>query len=119
MVGASANPWRPSWGIFRYLRRAGCDAVPINPAAEAVDGAVAYPTLAAAVAATGGFDIVDVFRRAEACPAHAREAVDAGAAVLWLQQGIVSWEAARIAAGGGLEVAMDRCIMVDHHRFLD
>ena len=54
----------------------------------------AYPDLAAAVAATGPFDIVDVFRRAEECPAHAAEAVAAGARVLWLQLGIVSWEAA-------------------------
>lgn len=119
VVGASSNPWRPSWGIFRYLRRVGYEVVPVNPDETAVDGVRAYPTLAAAVAATGGFEIVDLFRRSEACPDHAREAVDIGASVLWMQQGVVSWEAARIAAAGGLEVAMDRCIMVDHHRYLD
>jgi hypothetical protein len=116
VIGASANPARPSWGVFRYLRRAGYDVVPVNPGETAVDGVPAWSTLAAATAATGPFDIVDVFRRAEACPEHAREAVAAGARCLWLQQGIVSWEAARIARTGGLEITMDRCIMVDHHR---
>ena len=65
------------------------------------------------MAATGPFDIVDVFRRAEDCPEHAREAVAAGARVLWLQLGIVSWEAARIAHDGGLGVVMDRCLSVE------
>jgi predicted CoA-binding protein len=116
IIGASSRPGRPSWGIFRYLRRAGYDAVPVNPHEVEVDGVRAHPTLADAMAATGAFDIVDVFRRPEACPEHAREAVAAGARCLWLQLGIVSWEAARLAAAGGLEVVMDRCIMVDHHR---
>ncbi len=73
----------------------------------------AYPDLAAAVAATGPFDLVDVFRRPAECPVHAREAVAAGARVLWLQLGIVSWEAARIAHAGGLGVVMDRCLSVE------
>ena len=61
---------------------------------------------------------MDVFRRPEACPEHAREAVAAGARCLWLQLGIVSVEAARIAAAGGLKVVMDRCTKVDHARFV-
>ena len=75
--------------------------------------APAYPHLAAAVAATGPFEVVDVFRRPEQCPPHAEEAVAAGARVLWLQLGIVSWEAARIAHEGGLGVVMDRCLSVE------
>jgi predicted CoA-binding protein len=78
-----------------------------------VGGVIAHPDLAAAVAATGPFEIVDVFRRQEECPAHAAEAVAAGARVLWLQLGIVSWEAARIARAGGLGVVMDRCLSVE------
>ncbi len=116
VIGASARPGRPSWGIFRYLRRTGFDAVPVNPDETEIDGVTAYPTLAEAVAATGPFEIVNLFRRASACPTHAHEAVAAGAGCLWMQQGVVSWEAARIAAAAGLDVVMDRCIMVDHHR---
>jgi predicted CoA-binding protein len=117
VVGASSRMGRASWGIFRYLRRAGYDVVPVNPYEAEVDGVAAFPTLAEAVAATGQFDVVDVFRRSDACPGHAREAVEVGARCLWLQLGVVSWEAARIAAGGGLAVVMNRCIMVDHHRY--
>jgi predicted CoA-binding protein len=116
VVGASSRPGRPSWGIFRYLRRSGYDAVAVNPNELEVDGVTAYPTLADAVAATGRFDVVDVFRRVDACPGHAREAVETGARCLWLQLGVVSWEAARIASAGGLAVVMNRCIMIDHHR---
>ncbi len=119
MVGASSSPGRPSWGVFRYLRRAGYDVVPVNPGETAVDGVPAFATLAGAVEAGGPFDIVDVFRRTDACAGHAREAVAAGAGCLWLQQGVVSWEAARVATAGGLDVVMDRCIMVDHHRLRD
>ena len=61
---------------------------------------------------------MDVFRRAADCPAHAHEAVAAGARVLWLQLGIVSWEAAEIARTGGLDVVMDRCISVERYRLL-
>jgi predicted CoA-binding protein len=81
-----------------------------------VAGRVCYPSLAAAVEATGPVDIVDVFRRPEACPAHAREAVAAGARCLWLQLGIVSPEAAAIAAAGGLSVVMNRCTSIEHAR---
>jgi predicted CoA-binding protein len=119
VIGASSSPARPSWGVFRYLRRAGYDVVPVNPGETAVDGTPAFATLAEAVIATGPFEIVDVFRRPDACPAHAREAVAAGAGCLWLQQGVVSWEAVRIARAGGMDVVMDRCIMVDHHRLRD
>jgi predicted CoA-binding protein len=90
--------------------------VPVNPNAAAVAGVTAYPTLAAAVAATGPFDIVDIFRRPEHCAAHAREAVAAGARCLWLQLGVVDVEAARIAHDGGLAVVMDRCLSVEWRR---
>lgn len=113
VVGASDRPGRPSREVFLALRRAGLDAVPVTPRFSSVGGLPAYPDVAAAVAATGPFDVVDVFRRAEDCPEHAREAVAAGARVLWLQLGIVSWEAARIARAGGLDVVMDRCLSVE------
>jgi predicted CoA-binding protein len=118
MVGASSNAMRPSNGVFRYLRGAGFDVVPVNPGETAVEGVPAFPSLEAAVAATGPFDIVDVFRRPEFCPNHAAEAVAIGARCLWLQLGIVSVEAGRIAADGGLAVVMDRCTKVEHARLL-
>jgi predicted CoA-binding protein len=116
MIGASSNPARASNGVFRYLRRVGYEVVPVNPGETEVDGVTAYPTLEAAAAATGPFELVDVFRRPEFCAEHAREAVAVGARCLWLQLGIVNLEAARIAAEGGLAVVMDRCTRVEHAR---
>ncbi|MEO7230603.1 MAG: CoA-binding protein [Candidatus Limnocylindrales bacterium] len=113
IIGASPDPARPSNGVLRDLVGLGYDIVPVNPGVPSVEGLTTYPNLAAAVDATGPVDIVDVFRRPEACPEHAREAVAAGARCLWLQLGIASREAGRIASGAGLAVVMDRCLAVD------
>ena len=118
VVGASSKFHRASNGVLRYLLRAGYDVVPVHPNEKVVEGLRCYPTLGDAVAATGPVDIVDVFRRAEFCPGHAREAVAAGARCLWLQLGIVSAEAARIARAGGLAVVMDRCTQIERGRLL-
>jgi predicted CoA-binding protein len=116
VVGASSKPSRPSFGVFRYLVHNGYDCVPVNPLERDVLGIPAFRTLEEAVAATGPFDIVDVFRRSELCVPHAEEAVATGARCLWLQLGVVSWDAARIAHGGGLAVVMDRCTAIEHRR---
>ena len=116
MVGASANPWRPSHGVLGELRDVGYEVVPVNPNESVIDGLTCYPDVASAVAATGPVDIVDVFRRSSETPAHAREAVAVGAACLWLQLGIASREAGRIAIEGGLSVVMDRCTIVEYRR---
>ena len=116
VIGASSRPGRPSLGVIRTLLDAGYDLVPVNPNERSVLGMDAYPDLASAVAATGPVDIVDVFRRAELCMPHAREAVAAGARCLWLQLGIVNVEAALIAHAAGLSVVMDRCTAIEVRR---
>jgi predicted CoA-binding protein len=116
VVGASDDPLRPSYDVLRYLLAEGLDCVPINPNVESVLGVRAFASLEAAVAATVPFDIVDVFRRSELCVPHARSAVATGARCLWLQLGVVSWEAARIADAGGLSVVMDRCTAIEWRR---
>ncbi len=118
IVGASPTPGRPSHDVFEYLTGQGYDCVPIHPTAPEVLGVRAWPTLADAVAATGPVDIVDVFRRAEDCVPHAEEAVAVGASCLWLQLGIVNWEAAQVAAAGGLSVVMDRCTAIERGRLV-
>jgi predicted CoA-binding protein len=116
VVGASADPGRPSFGVFRTLVAAGYDCVPINPNTAEVFGVRSFPTIVEATAETGPFDIVDVFRRSELCVPHAEEAVAVGARCLWLQLGVVNWEAARIAAAAGLSVVMDRCTAIELRR---
>jgi len=116
MIGASPNPVRPSHGVLLDLVGLGYDVVPVNPSVEEVAGLRCYPTLREAVDATGPVDIVDVFRLPPASPAHAREAVDVGARCLWLQLGIASREAGRIAHDAGLAVVMNRCLAVEAMR---
>jgi hypothetical protein len=114
VVGASSLPWRASNSVMRYLLDKGYECVPVTPKRDEVLGRPCYDTLEAAVAATGPFDIVDVFRRPEFTPQIARSAVATGCGALWLQQGVISPEAARIAHEGGLAVVMDRCTAIAH-----
>lgn len=116
VIGASPDPGRPSHGVMRYLMHHGYECVPVNPMAREVLGVRAYRSLEEAVADTGPFHLVDVFRRPEHAPAIARSAVATGVRALWLQLGVVSWEAARIAHEAGLRVVMDRCTAMDHRR---
>ncbi len=116
MIGASSDPARPSFGVFRYLLDNAFDCVPVNPNETEVLGVPAFQTLAAAVEATGRFDMVDVVRRSELCVPHAVEAVETGARCLWLQLGVVNWQAAAIAAEAGLTVVMDRCTAIEWRR---
>ena len=116
VIGASSNPERPSHSVFRYLVSQGFDCVPVNPGETSVLGVPAFATVAEAATATGPFELVDVFRRSELCVPHARDAVAAGARWLWLQLGVVNWEAAAIAHAGGLGVVMDRCTAIEWRR---
>jgi predicted CoA-binding protein len=117
VVGASSNPARPSFGVFRTLLAAGYECVPVNPNETQVLGVPAVATLAVA-AAGGPIDIVDVFRRGELTEEIARDAVAVGARALWLQLDVVNWESARIAAASGLAVVMDRCPAIELRRML-
>ena len=112
VVGASSRPWRASNSVMRYLLDRGYDCVPVTPTRKQVLGLACYDSLEQAVATTGPFDIVDVFRRPEYAPDIARSAVATGCGALWLQQGVISPEAVRIADAGGLPVVMDRCTAV-------
>ncbi len=111
VVGLSPDPHRPSHGVARGLRASGLKILPVNPGIASWEGIPAYPSLEALPEAP---DIVDVFRRPEFAVDVARQAVEIGAGALWLQIGVISEEAARIAAAGGLDVVMDRCLLVEH-----
>lgn len=115
VVGLSPDPLRASYFIGFYLQRHGYRVVPVNPKEREILGEPAYPSLGDIPFAV---DVVNVFRRPAAVPAIAREAVAIGAKALWLQFGVISGEGARIAADGGLAVVMDRCMKVEHARFL-
>ncbi len=111
MVGASSNPEKESHLIFARLLKVGYHVIPVNPRETEVLGQKAYASLEEIPEKV---DIVDVFRKAEETPAVAESAVKIGAKALWLQQGIVNDEAARIASEGGLIVVMDKCLATAH-----
>ena len=106
VVGASPDAARPSNGVMRYLERAGYHVLPVNPLCEEY-----WPSLAALEEPV---DLVDVFRRAEFCPAVAREAAAIGAPALWLQLGIRSPEARAVAEASGMDYVEDACTAVVH-----
>jgi predicted CoA-binding protein len=109
VVGLSSKPDRHSHEVAAFLQERGYRIVPVNPNEREVLGERAYPSLAE-VPDDVPIDVVDVFRRAEDTPAIARQAVTAGARVLWLQDGIVNDEARRIAEDAGLTVVMGVCL---------
>ena len=115
IVGLSKDPLRPSHFIGFYLLRHGYTVVPVNPRETEILGQTSYPSLHDIPFPV---DVVDVFRRPDAVPDIAREAVAIGAKALWLQFGVISPEGARIAEEGGLAVIMDRCMKVEHARHL-
>ena len=112
VVGLSDRPYRTSHGVARALQEFGYRIFPVNPNLKGpVLGEKPYATVKEIPEPV---DIVDVFRRSELTPPVARDAVAAGAKVLWLQLGVINEEAARYAEEHGLTVVMDRCLKVDH-----
>ena len=115
LVGASSKSERPSHLVMKDLLDQGYQVIPVHPRETTVHGQTAYPNLTSVPCRV---DLVDVFRRSEATPDIARQAVEIGARALWLQLGIVNEEAHRIASQAGLMVVMDRCSIVEHRRLI-
>jgi predicted CoA-binding protein len=115
VVGLSPDELRASHFVGFYLKRHGYRVVPVNPRADEILGETSYASVAEIPFPV---DVVDVFRKPDAVPAIAEEAVAAGAGALWLQFGVISFEGAEIARDGGLRVVMDRCLKVEHARHL-
>jgi len=112
MVGASPDPARPAHGVMRYLLAQGYRVIPVRPLD--CDEVLGVPCVATLAEIEEPIDLVDVFRNLDACPGHAREAVEAGARALWLQLDLVSPEARRIATDAGLDYVEDACTAIVH-----
>jgi predicted CoA-binding protein len=107
VVGASTDESKPAHTVPANLQRAGFNVLPVNPSGKEILGRPAFKSLSEIEEPV---DVVQVFRPAQEAPEIAREAVAIGAKVLWLQLGIVSDEARRIAEEGGLDYVEDRCM---------
>ena len=115
IVGLSKNQLRASYFVGFSLRRHGYRIIPVNPRETEVLGEKSFKSL---TDLPGPVDIVNVFRAPDALPEIAREAVAIGATNLWCQFTVINEEGARIAEAGGLSVVMDRCIKVEHARYV-
>ena len=117
IVGLSKKELRASYFVGFYLQRHGYRVIPVNPRESDILGETSYPSLSA-VPDPVDIDIVNVFRAPDALPGIAEEAVAIGAKNLWCQFTVINEEGGRIAGQGGLSVVMDRCIKVEHARFV-
>ena len=115
IVGLSNNPLRASYFVGYYLRRHGYHVIPVNPREKEILGETSYASLRDV---PGHVDIVNVFRAPDALPDIAREAVEIDAGAIWCQFGVINEEGAKIAEDGGVTVVMDRCLKVEHARFI-
>jgi uncharacterized protein len=115
VVGLSSNHLRASYFVGFYLRRHGYRVIPVNPRESEILGEKSFGSLSDVPIPV---DIVNVFRAPDALPGIAKEAVAIGAGSLWCQFTVINEEGARIAEAGGLSVVMDRCIKVEHARYV-
>jgi hypothetical protein len=113
VVGASDDEMRPGHYVPEYLIAQGYEVIPVNPKYGQVFGVTCYKTLAEI---PGEVDIVNVFRRPNACGEVARQAIAKGVKGIWLQSGIFNDEARKLAREAGIDFVQDRCIMVEHRR---
>ena len=111
VVGLSSQHWRASYSVSQYMQSAGYRIIPVNPNETEVLGERAYSSLDDV---PGPIDIVNVFRRPEYVGDVVEAAIRRKAHVLWMQLGVVNEAAAARARDAGLEVVMDRCILVEH-----
>jgi predicted CoA-binding protein len=117
VVGASADPWRPSFGVTAYLARAGYRIIPVNP--TAVGKSLHGEPFRASLRDLGErTDLVNVFRRPDFVLGVIDEALAIGAPAVWLQLGIRHPSAPERAAAAGIALVMDRCISVEHRRLV-
>ena len=115
IVGLSNNALRASYFVGFYMKRHGYRIIPVNPREKEILGEKSYASL---LDVKEPIDIVDVFRAPDALPGIARDAVAIGAKALWTQFTVINEEGARIAEQGGLTVVMDRCLKVEHARYV-
>ena len=115
VVGLSPGPENPGYGIAKYLKTVGFNIIPVSPHADEILGEKTYPALKGIPFPV---EIVQVFQLSDPIEQTARDAIDIGAKVLWLQEGIASSEAEDICTDAGMDVIMDRCLLKEYRRLL-
>ena len=114
VVGMSPKPERPSHYVGMYLKEQGYDIIPVNPGHKEIAGMTCYPSL---LDIPVKVDVVDVFRRPEHAVPISEAAVEIGSKALWLQDGVINDEAAKLAEDASLLVVMNDCMLRRHRQF--
>ena len=113
VVGISAQEDTPAHTVPAYLQRKGYRIIPVNPNLKHVLGEKAYPDL---LAVPEPVDVVQIFRRSEAVLPVVEQAIQIGAHVVWMQEGIINEIAAEAGREAGLQVVMNTCMRTTHRR---
>lgn len=114
VVGASANPMRPSHEVSGFLVARGFEVTPVNPglAGQSLHGTAVVGRLEEATP----LEMVDIFRRSEEAGAVVDEAIRLGARAVWMQLGVIDTAAAERARAAGLTAVMNRCPVIEWAR---
>ena len=115
VVGMSPKPERPSHYVGMYLKEQGYDIIPVNPGHKEIAGMTSYPSL---LDIPVKVDVVDVFRRPEHAVPISEASVEIGSKALWLQDGVINDEAARLAEDASLLVVMNDCMLRRYKQFI-
>ncbi len=115
IVGLSKSELRASHFVAYYLARHGYQVIPVNPREPQILGQKSFASL---LDVPVPIDVVNVFRAPDALPDIAADAVKIHAGTLWCQYNVINEEGARIAEAGGVSVVMDRCLKVEHARYI-
>ncbi|MEK6843264.1 MAG: CoA-binding protein [Candidatus Micrarchaeota archaeon] len=113
VVGISDDPTKPSNYVAKYLQSNGYAIIPINPKIDIWEGIPAYPSLTSAHCE---IEVVCIFRKPEFVLEIVKEAISISAKAIWMQEGIVNDEAAKLALQHGLLVVMDKCMKKEHEK---
>ena len=106
---------KPANVVMKYMQNFGYKVIPINPFAvgEIVNG---EPMVESLDKIKEEIDIVDVFRPSNEAEGIAKQAIQKGTKVLWLQYGIHSDEAKAIADKENVEFISNRCIKQEYQK---
>mgnify|MGYP000872381476 CR=1 FL=1 len=107
VVGASSDLERPAYKVPRTVMSYGYTIIPVNPNEIEVLGQRAYSALSEIPVKV---DLVNIFRRSENVAPVVDQAIEIGAAAVWMQLGVQDEVAAALALSHGIDVVMDRCI---------
>jgi uncharacterized protein len=117
-IKTEAQRDQPAFTVPQYLAGAGFEIIPVPvyyPEVTTILGQPVYRTLASV---PGELDLVDVFRRSSDVPAHLDDMLAKHPRAVWLQLGIRNDAVADRLTAEGIDVVQDRCLLVEHRRWL-